>query len=120
MGYCNCPFIGHPEKIENRKGRSGRWTQQKKKKIENQEKRNRRPEAKKEARWALNTRERGLLYNDSRVDHSVCKGLQLVLTHRGTLINLKPEKMCMVVEHKKRNKIRLKKMSVRGFDSAHS
>ena len=38
MGYCNCPFIGHPEKIENRKGRSGRWTQQKKKKIENQEK----------------------------------------------------------------------------------
>ena len=30
--------FGHPKRLENRKGRSGHWPQQKKKKIENQEK----------------------------------------------------------------------------------
>ena len=31
---------GHPDRLENRQGRCGQGTQQKKKKIENQEKRN--------------------------------------------------------------------------------
>ena len=65
----------------------------KRKKIENQG-RNLRKES---VRWALNTRERGLSYYDSRVQHSVCQrlcltGVLLVPIHRDTLIILNNEK----------------------------
>ena len=56
-------------------------------------------------RRALNTRERGLPYNDSRVHHSVCQGLSLVPIHRDTQIGLKTEKGGVVKGHnKKRSK----------------
>ena len=55
-------------------------------------------------RRALNTRERGLPYNDSRVHHSVCQGLSLVPIHRDTQIDLKTEKGGVVKGHSKKRR----------------
>jgi hypothetical protein len=59
-------------------------------------------------RRALNTRERGLSYDHSRVHHSVCQALYLVPIHRDTQLDLNTEKGGLVKKHKK-GKLKTKK-----------
>jgi hypothetical protein len=81
-----------------------KWKTKKKKQKASNRKPNKKEKKRMKKRRALNTRERGLPYNDSRVHHSVCQGL-LVPIHRDTQIDLKTEKGDVVKGHnKKRSK----------------